>query len=161
MEVGNEEERTRGGKKESGTTNISLDEVERGHILMTYSMERLFKSSESLHYTSSLHSASTMYSAVSPFPTPLDTLTPYLPLTLGSSLVSVSLVSPLAVVIRGSGVLMGCPSLLHSTVARGLPWSYLTVIVCEAPLVSLMLGLSGWLVILGASVRGEENGGGK
>ena len=26
MEVGNEEERTRGGKKESGTTNISLDD---------------------------------------------------------------------------------------------------------------------------------------
>ena len=56
---------------------------------------------------------------------------------------------------------MGFPSLLHSTVARGLPWSYLTVIVCEAPLVSGMLGLSGWLVILGASVRGEENGGGE
>ena len=26
MEVGNEEERTRGGKKESGTTDISLDD---------------------------------------------------------------------------------------------------------------------------------------
>ena len=99
-----------------------------------------------------------MYIAVAS-PALLYTLTLYLPprFTLGSLLISVSVVSPLAVVIRGLGVLMGCPSLLHSTVARGLPWSYLTVIVCEAPLVSGMLGLSGLLVILGASVRGEEN----
>ena len=56
---------------------------------------------------------------------------------------------------------MDTPSLLHSTIARGLPWSYVTGIVSEPPLVSLMLGLSGLLVILGASVRGEENGGGE
>ena len=101
-----------------------------------------------------------MYIAVAS-PALLYTLTLYLPprFTLGSLLISVSVVSPLAVVILWSG--MGFPSLLHSTVARGLPWSYLTVIVCEAPLVSLMLGVSGLLVILGASVRGEENGGGE
>ena len=40
MEEGNEEKRTRGGKKESGTTDISLDDSlilslnERGHIMM-------------------------------------------------------------------------------------------------------------------------------
>ena len=56
---------------------------------------------------------------------------------------------------------MGCPSLLHSPSAGGSSLSYLTVIVCEAPLVSLMVGLSGLLVIFGASVRGKENGGGK
>ena len=60
--------------------------------------------------------------------------------------------------IGWSGVLKGRPSLLHSTIAGGLPWSYVTVIVCEAPLLSGMLGLSGLLVIFGASVKGEENG---
>ena len=54
-------------------------------------------------------------------------------------------------------MLIGCPSLLQDTVAGGSPWSYLTVIVCEAPLVSLMVGLPGLLVIFGASVRRKEN----
>ena len=63
--------------------------------------------------------------------------------------------------IRGSRVLKGRPSLLHSTIARGLPGSYVTVIVCESPILSLLLGSSGLLVIFGGSVRGEENEGGE
>ena len=87
----------------------------------------------------------------------------YVPVTprSGPSLVSFNVVLPFSVVIRGSWLSMDTPSLLHSTIARGLPWSYVTGIVSEPPLVSLMLGLSGLLVILGASVRGEENGGGE
>ena len=55
---------------------------------------------------------------------------------------------------------MGCPSLLRSPSAGGSPWSYLTVIVCEASLVGLMVGLPGLLVIFGAYVRGEKCGSG-
>ena len=81
----------------------------------------------------------------------LDTFTRYRPRMLGSLLVSVRMVLLGPALTRGSDEpLMSCPSLLHWTVAVGLPGLYLTVIVWVIPLSITMSGLAGLLVIFGA-----------